>query len=260
MNLVKKKKVTKKEAEKLISDFKKGRKLPKGAEKIFKVAMFYLEKIAIEMGKKSIDKDVILKYFHERHNEVVEKNKTTDRCKITFGEVIKNQKDGALVKSNGKIKKYKSFVRNLKSGDAVVLHYDYIVDRYWKKIKILVFGNPLVKKDSLALRVADKLKKESPEIEFKEFDTAESLEKEGREITILDVVEGLEKVEVIRDLNKISRCNIFSLHDFDLSYELNLLQKTKLIEKFQIIGIPPQLKEKETLNQVKKILSDPSHF
>lgn len=256
-NLVKKRKVSGERARKLISDYEKGKKLPEGTEKIFEVALFYLNKIAKMMGKKVIDDEVIIKYFQEYHNELL-KGKNLDICKIRFGEVVKVQKKYVLVKTGGRIKRYKTFLNDLKEGDQVVLHWDYIVDKM-EKIKILVFGNSLVKKDSLALKIAGKLRY-LPNFEFKEFDTAENLEKEGKIITILDVVDGLKKVEVLKDLKKIERNRIFSLHDFDLSYELKLLKKLKLIEKFQIIGIPLGMEEGKVLNQIKRILSDPSYF
>jgi Ni,Fe-hydrogenase maturation factor len=111
-----------------------------------------------------------------------------------------------------------------------------------------------VKEDSLALKVAKKIKKILP-VEIMEFDTAESLESEGKNIVILDVAMGLKRVEAIMDLKKIERDKIFSMHDFDLSYELKLLKKLKMIEQFVIIGIPPQLKEKEILQQASGLLA-----
>lgn len=129
-----------------------------------------------------------------------------------------------------------------------------------KKIKILVFGNPLVESDSLALKVSKKLEKELPGIEFKEFDTAENLEKEGENIIILDVVKGLKKVEIIEDLEKLDRRTIFSLHDFDLSHELKILKKIGMIKKVRIIGIPYKLNERNSIDQLRNILSRPFDF
>lgn len=254
-NLVKKGHISKEKAKKLISDYEKVKRLPEGTEKIFEVALFYLNKIAKIMNKKVIDDEVIRKYFQEYHNRLI-KSKNLDTCKIKFGEVVKLQKKYVLVKTGRKIRIYKSFLKDLKKGDKVVLHWDYIVDR---SRKVLVFGNPLLDKDSLALKIANKLK-HLPNVEFKQFDTVENLEREGRIITILDVIKGLKKVEVIKNLKKVERKRIFSLHDFDLSYELKLLKKLKLIDKFQIIGIPYKLEENRILAQVKKILSDPSYF
>jgi Ni,Fe-hydrogenase maturation factor len=256
-DLIKKGKISKKKAKSMISDYKAG-KLLEGCERVFETALFFLEKIAKKMGKKYIDEEVIRKYFQEYHNKILEKGKSLEKCKIKFGKVIRIGRNCVWVKVNGKNKKYKTFLDDLKEGDNVVLHWDYIVDKA-EKTKVLVFGNPLVKKDNLALKVASKLK-HLPNFEFKEFDTVENLEKEGKNIIILDVIDGLKKVEVINDLNKIKKNKIFSLHDFDLSYELEMLKRLRLIESFKIIGIPPNLEEKKILKQVKEILFDPFYF
>ncbi len=259
-NIIKKGKISREKAKELFQKYEKNEELPEGTEKIFEVALFYLNKIAKLMEKKSIDEEVIRTYFQKHHNKILEKGKHLEKCKVKIGKVVKVGKKYTLVKVEGKTKKYKSFVKNLKKGEEVILHWDYIVDKPERKMKILVFGNPLVKKDSLALKVAEKLKKEFSGIEFKEFDTAESLEKEGRNIIILDVVEGIKNVEIISDLEKIKKSKVFSLHDFDLSYELELLKKLKLIENFRIIGIPSNMKEKKALKELRKIFSDPSYF
>ncbi len=44
-------------------------------------------------------------------------------------------------------------------------------------MKILVFGNILVKKDNLALKLLPRLREKFPNIIFKEFDPTENLEK-----------------------------------------------------------------------------------
>ena len=66
-----------------------------------------------------------------------------------------------------------------------------------KRHKILIFGNPLLKEDSLPLRLIDDLRKAYPEIEFREFDPNENLEKEGRNLVIIDTVEGIDRVVTI---------------------------------------------------------------
>ncbi len=118
--------------------------------------------------------------------------------------------------------------------------------------KILVFGNPLVKKDSLPLKIMNDLKKVFPEIEFKEFDPSENMENEGKELYIIDTVEGISKVEIITDISKIELSKIYSVHDFDLGYELKLLKKSGMIDKVIIFGVPMKIGKKEALNQLKE--------
>jgi len=118
---------------------------------------------------------------------------------------------------------------------------------------IYVFGNPLVKEDSLPLKLINKLKKKFPLLQFKEFDTVEDLELE-EELNIIDTVKGIKKVELIKDIEKISTNRIYSLHDFDLGYNLKLFKKMKMIDKVRIFGIPSSIKEKEAFEQLKELI------
>jgi len=73
---------------------------------------------------------------------------------------------------------------------------------------IYVFGNPLVKEDSLPLKLIGKLRKEFPSLEFKEFDTVEDLTE--RELNIIDTVKGIKKVELIEDQER-QECRILCI-------------------------------------------------
>ncbi len=121
-------------------------------------------------------------------------------------------------------------------------------------MKILVFGNLLVKKDSLPLRILPKLKKKFKDIEFKDIDATEELQAEGRDLVILDAVEGIDKVMIIENIDQIKQSKVYSLHDFDLGYNLKLLKKMKLIDSAKIIGVPMRISEKEALAQIQFIL------
>ncbi len=114
---------------------------------------------------------------------------------------------------------------------------------------IYVFGNPLVKEDSLPLKLIGKLRKKFPSLEFKEFDTVEDFELE-KELNIIDTVKGIKKVELIEDIDKIITDKIYSMHDFDLGYNLKLLKKMKMIDKVRIFGIPSNMKEKEAMKEL----------
>ena len=119
------------------------------------------------------------------------------------------------------------------------------------QLKILVFGNPLIEEDSLPLRILPRLRKEFPEIEFKEFDPSEELHEEGRNLIILDAVQGIEKVILISDTKQLNTDNPrYSLHDFDLGITLKLLKKMDLIDSVQIIGVPMKMSEKKALEEV----------
>lgn len=126
-------------------------------------------------------------------------------------------------------------------------------------MKVLVFGNPFVKEDFLALKIIPLLKKEFPKIDFKEFDSAEDLQKEGRNLIILDAVENLREVKLfefnsLEDFDKIQANKVYSMHDFDLGYNLKLLKKINLLDKVRVIGVPFEIEEKEAFNQIQLIL------
>ncbi len=82
------------------------------------------------------------------------------------------------------------------------------------------------------------LKKAFPDINFKEFDSAENLEDEGPDLTILDVAEGITRVVIITDLEELEARKVYSMHDFDLALTLRILLKIKAIISVRIIAIP----------------------
>ena len=120
-------------------------------------------------------------------------------------------------------------------------------------MKIYVLGNPLVKEDSLPIKLIPKLKKELPNHEIIEIDPSEDFPKQ-KELVIIDTVINAKKINIITDINRIQLGSIVSLHDFDLGYNLKLMKKFKLIEKVKIIGIPPSYDEEKAIAEIKKII------
>ena len=123
------------------------------------------------------------------------------------------------------------------------------------KRKVLVFGNPLVPEDSMPLRLIERLRKRFPDIEFKEFDPSENLEKEGRELNIIDAVERIKRVTLITDIESIRTQRAYSLHDFDLGYSLKLLKKLDYLDSVKIFGVPMRISEKDALEQLSALIS-----
>ena len=119
--------------------------------------------------------------------------------------------------------------------------------------KIYVVGNRLLKADSLPLRIMGALAAKFPAIDFVEFDPTENFPEE-KSIVIIDTVVGLKKVELLEDIGSFSLPKPYSLHDFDLGLTLKLMQKAGLLEKFKIIGVPPELTEKEAAMQVAQVI------
>ncbi|MCI0504134.1 hypothetical protein L0Y65_05495 [Candidatus Micrarchaeota archaeon] len=117
-------------------------------------------------------------------------------------------------------------------------------------LSVLVFGNPLVKEDSIALRLLPALRKRFPLVRFKEFDAAENLEKEGRNLVILDSAVGISDVAVLDGLGSLSCGKACSMHDFDLALTLKLLKKMGRIDSVCIIAVPSNLARKDALTKV----------
>ncbi len=122
------------------------------------------------------------------------------------------------------------------------------------RMKILVFGNSLVPQDSLPLRLVPRLRKLFLQIEFKEFDTAENLEDEGRDPVILDSAFGIDKVTLIEDIDSLQMSKTASMHDFDLPITLRILKKLKAIDSVRIIAIPANYPEKKALDESAAII------
>jgi Ni,Fe-hydrogenase maturation factor len=121
--------------------------------------------------------------------------------------------------------------------------------------KILVFGNPMLKQDSIPLLLLGRLKDRFPEFEFKEFDPNENLEREGRDICIVDTVEGIDKAMLITDIDSIKTQKIYSMHDFDLGYTLKLLKKLGYIDSVLIFGVPMKITTDEAFRQLCTLIS-----
>jgi len=122
------------------------------------------------------------------------------------------------------------------------------------KHKVLVFGNRLINKDSVPLMLIPKLKKEFPDIDFVEFDSIEDIENECSIIYILDSIENIDKVTIIKDIDRIEISkHLYTMHDMDLGYTLKLMKKVNMIDEIVIFGIPIKgITKSEILNQLKE--------
>jgi Ni,Fe-hydrogenase maturation factor len=118
---------------------------------------------------------------------------------------------------------------------------------------IYVFGNPLVKEDSLALKLLGRLRRKFPDLDFKEFDTTEDLEPE-MEISIIDAVKGIKEIELIDDVDRIASDKIYSMHDFDLGYNLKLMKEMGMIKKVKIFGIPIGIAKEKAFTGLARLI------
>jgi Ni,Fe-hydrogenase maturation factor len=123
--------------------------------------------------------------------------------------------------------------------------------------KIFVFGNPLVKEDSIALLAAKELEKKFSNFEFEQIESLNDLPEIPKELVILDCAEGIEKIEILHDLKKLRGEKKVSLHDFDLATELLLLEKIGKLKgkKICVIAIPKKMPLKKAVNACAILLS-----
>lgn len=118
-----------------------------------------------------------------------------------------------------------------------------------KNKKIYIAGNKFLKLDNLPMRILALLKKEFPNLKFEELDPSENLPSD--DLIIIDTVIGIKDVKVFSDLDSFSSKNIFSPHDYDFLFELKLNKKLGKLKKIRIIGVPPELNDKEAFEKVK---------
>ncbi len=122
-----------------------------------------------------------------------------------------------------------------------------------KRKKIYVAGNPLVKTDSVPLKIMSKLQRAFPGMEFIELEPTDNLPDE-KSLNIIDTVIGIDSVKVIDDIDAIVTGKVYSLHDFDLGFNLKLMKKTGKLNRVNIIGVPAHFSEAEAMKGVARQL------
>jgi len=130
-----------------------------------------------------------------------------------------------------------------------VSEYDYM--------KVSVFGNSDLDKDSLMVRLMPELRERFPGVEFKVEDPVEGLKPPKKGIwVILDVVEGIEGVKVIEKIDRLVEIRRVSLHDYDVGMELKLLKKLGKIGEVKIVVVGMEMEEKKALGGIVKKLKE----
>lgn len=123
------------------------------------------------------------------------------------------------------------------------------------KKTIYVLGNPLLKSDSLPLKLLPLLKKHCPDIDFDILDpTEELIFNSNQDLILVDTVIGITKVTIFHDLSSFAFSPRVTVHDFDLPINLGILQKLKKIKNITIIGIPAKGKEEVILKEIIDLL------
>jgi Ni,Fe-hydrogenase maturation factor len=112
----------------------------------------------------------------------------------------------------------------------------------------LVFGNPDIADDSEAVHVAEHLREDFPDIEFRKVDPNELDVWTGDELLVLDVVQGLTKPRWV-EMEEIEKAGKqATTHDFDAGIYLMLMKKMRPDISIRILGIP-QVGDHDTMLQ-----------
>lgn len=122
-------------------------------------------------------------------------------------------------------------------------------------MKIYCFGNPFLKDDRLPLELVPELQSEFPSIQFIYANSPDEIENEST-VNIIDTVDGIEKVELITEIDSICVNKNCSLHDFDLGMTLKIMKKMGSIKAVRIIGIPKKYTKKKALSEVKAMINE----
>ena len=126
-----------------------------------------------------------------------------------------------------------------------------------KKI-IYIFGNPLIESDSLPIKIASELRIKFPKFKFIIKDPNENLKPKDKSITIIDTVLGIKKVTMLRDIDLIENSGRFTMHDFDLGFNLKLLVKIGELDKDKIfiIGVPVGIEKEKAVEEIGKAMKN----
>ncbi len=118
--------------------------------------------------------------------------------------------------------------------------------------KILCFGNPFIKEDNLAIRLANELMVEG--FEFIPCDSPQEVTLHPDAFAIMDVTYGIDEIRVLEDYSRLVPKSMASLHDFDLSFFLKLMHETGRISTIKIIALPANMGLQEAKKQVIDLL------
>jgi hypothetical protein len=122
--------------QKLERDLIAGKDIPEATiKKIFKVAYAMCMLIAKKSGKEQINRNVTHRYFWKEHAKAIKwrakiyPDVVAEQCRIYRGRVLSVGERAIVLSSQGKKSFRKEFVPDLKKGDFVVTHYNYVVEK-----------------------------------------------------------------------------------------------------------------------------------
>lgn len=120
-------------------------------------------------------------------------------------------------------------------------------------MKVLVFGNPLLKEDSLPLRLLPALRKEFPTVEFDEADPAD-MDMEKGQVVVIDTAKRVKGVMLIEDASRLQDYKLLSAHGLGLAEMLALFRTIGKQVQVKIICVPEKMRQQKALADVTKLL------
>ena len=125
------------------------------------------------------------------------------------------------------------------------------------KTIVLCFGNEFVEMDKLPIILYRELRNKIPNVDLI---LCESLNEildylNYERVFILDTVKGIKDISIIDDLEVLKERKIYTLHDFDLSLYLKLVNKIKKIKNLKIIGIPVGYDKEDAKEKIVNLLT-----
>ena len=123
-----------------------------------------------------------------------------------------------------------------------------------KLFNVYVLGNLLFEADSLPIKILPKLKSSILNVNFIELDPTENLPQEDH-LVIIDTILGIDKITILKDINKIESQKLCSLHDCDLGFNLKLMKKMGKIKDVTIIGVPSNHEEAKAIKELSYLVS-----
>ncbi len=119
---------------------------------------------------------------------------------------------------------------------------------------VLFFGSDY-SEDDTAFGVMDILRKKKLRgFEMVKCESVHDIPEEG-EVTIVDVVKGIDKVSLFTDIEAFSHFRSVSAHDIDLGTHLRIMREMGWPLSVRIIGIPFGMKPEEAAPGVEEFIS-----
>jgi len=126
-------------------------------------------------------------------------------------------------------------------------------------ITIHYLGNEFVEKDTLAIKIAEKIKDKYKKVKFKKIETFDDMINIKDKYYFMDVCEGISKARLINDIAIFENIRSITSHDLDFGFFMKLNDGLGEINQINIICLPEKTYEdieKDVDKLIKKLLGE----